>query len=422
MSAQRETSAGHEHVDLLANPHPLKRKGDAAFKGKRYTEAIEAYTQLLAEDPAEVVCWLNVGAAYVARREWDKAREACETYLRQAPENPETAPLRAKAHFRMALACFELSVKDTTAFGPAIYLRSALRDAERSWSLAVDSAALRQPIADLLQRARQHLKRQQHALAHQQPAEVAQSPLVPVRHLQILSLLQDDTGLSPDDDLQLWGLKWLRAPLQTLLPAGATPESPRIADVVDLLARTCAHSPSVLLEILQQGMKECCLIQAQLQVTLSLLCGAWDTSLRTALSRENWLLPPHCIGRFTAPIDLLCESFPTGHRVVLVLARGLVATPFDMDGNPGDAEVIQAWLTSQPTEVVSMYDSISLEPGPPCTLHVELPRYEVVTGCCANVYVFDTTDTALLSHPLPASALRDPSRPPIAPAISNPPH
>lgn len=28
----------------------------------------------------------------------------------------------------------------------------------------------------------------------------------------------------------------------------------------------------------------------------SLLCGAWDTSLRTALSRENWLLPPHCIG------------------------------------------------------------------------------------------------------------------------------
>ena len=43
--------------------------------------------------------------------------QACEKYVQIAPSGPETAPLRAKAHFRMALACLELAIKDATAFG-----------------------------------------------------------------------------------------------------------------------------------------------------------------------------------------------------------------------------------------------------------------------------------------------------------------
>ena len=59
----------------MAEKPELKKKGDAAFKKKEYSQAIELYTQLLEGDPSHVVALLNIGACYIEKRDWEKARE-----------------------------------------------------------------------------------------------------------------------------------------------------------------------------------------------------------------------------------------------------------------------------------------------------------------------------------------------------------
>lgn len=79
--AQKNPSHFRKNRAWVARRHATRRVREACLKPPQTIlgkcESIGVRRELLAEDPAEVVCWLNVGAAYVARREWDKAREVC---------------------------------------------------------------------------------------------------------------------------------------------------------------------------------------------------------------------------------------------------------------------------------------------------------------------------------------------------------
>ena len=100
--------------------------------------------------------------------------------MKQSTEEGRTpdSNLLAKAHYRMALACFELGLKDQTAFGPAIYFKTTMQMAEEAWNCAQGSAVLQSPITGLLGRLRMQLRKQQQQMANQQPNESETQPLV----------------------------------------------------------------------------------------------------------------------------------------------------------------------------------------------------------------------------------------------------
>lgn len=185
--------------------------------------------------------------------------------------------------------------------------RNTARDAERAWALAEGSPVLRQPIADLLRRLRDQLRRLQQTAAHQAPpaapAPDAPPPLVEPRPIEVcpvcsppgsrvarqegwresisgvwsevsmpsplqkknpppdgtrrggLAGTTQDAGVpGQPGDLAGWGAAWVRA-LAGNLDAG--PDALRAADVADLLAKACLpdHAAALLAALAKGGSR-----------------------------------------------------------------------------------------------------------------------------------------------------------------------
>ncbi|KAH9931611.1 protein prenylyltransferase [Epithele typhae] len=77
-----------EEVD----PDKIKEKGNAAFKGKRFQEAIEHYSRAIDLRPSEPTFWTNRAAAYMALKRFKPALADCQqaTTLQTDAPSPKT--------------------------------------------------------------------------------------------------------------------------------------------------------------------------------------------------------------------------------------------------------------------------------------------------------------------------------------------
>ena len=64
-------------------------------------------------------------------------------------------------------------------------------------------------------------------------------------------------------------------------------------------------------------MEECPLFHSQLQLLLSYRSAKWPLETYKLLSRQDWLLPCHCIGRFAGSVRLIIEQCPADDQVWL---------------------------------------------------------------------------------------------------------
>lgn len=81
----------------LGRAEQLKADGNALFKGGKYAEAADRFTQGLQFDPTNAVLYSNRSACYSHLRQWDKALEDANRCLQYRPEWPKGHARRAAA-------------------------------------------------------------------------------------------------------------------------------------------------------------------------------------------------------------------------------------------------------------------------------------------------------------------------------------
>ena len=82
-----------------------KELANRYFNDRKFTDAIELYTELLLEDPSNYYLFSNRSACYIKLSDFDKAYNDAKKCI-------ELKPLSAKAHFRLGTACHGLQNYD----------------------------------------------------------------------------------------------------------------------------------------------------------------------------------------------------------------------------------------------------------------------------------------------------------------------
>ena len=81
-----------------------KEKGNAAYKDKRFEEAIKFYDEAISLDPTDMTFLLNKAAVRIEQKDFDQCIKDCEKAVEVGRENRADFKVIAKAYARMALA------------------------------------------------------------------------------------------------------------------------------------------------------------------------------------------------------------------------------------------------------------------------------------------------------------------------------
>ena len=65
----------------------LKAEGNAAYKAKKFPEAVEKYSAAIALDPSEITFYTNLAAVHFECKKYDECVSACEKAVDVGREN-----------------------------------------------------------------------------------------------------------------------------------------------------------------------------------------------------------------------------------------------------------------------------------------------------------------------------------------------
>lgn len=99
-----------DRTGLGGDPETLRDQGEAAYRARRFDEAVALYERLVAAQPSDARAWLRLGNIHHQRRDWFKALRAYRRAAARTRAGVETDPaVRAKALYNLALVNLELA-------------------------------------------------------------------------------------------------------------------------------------------------------------------------------------------------------------------------------------------------------------------------------------------------------------------------
>jgi hypothetical protein len=97
-------------------------EGEAAYRVRRYDEALAAFQRVVSLDPAQTQAWLRLGNLHHRRGKWFEALSAYRRVAARSSGDGVDAAVRAKALYNLALINLELarqSLRQLERIGPA---------------------------------------------------------------------------------------------------------------------------------------------------------------------------------------------------------------------------------------------------------------------------------------------------------------
>lgn len=129
-------AASHDELARLLG------EGEAAYRARRYDEALAAFQRVVSIDSAQAQAWLRLGNLHHRRGKWFEALSAYRRVAARGSGDGVDTAVRAKAHYNLALINLELarqSLRILERIGPA----AAAADEREPLSAAVQSARRR---------------------------------------------------------------------------------------------------------------------------------------------------------------------------------------------------------------------------------------------------------------------------------------